>query len=101
MFVSEAYNAGESIEALMARYQVTMNTILDHFSRFIAAGNTLRCGDDLQVRSYTLPDDQKAVFDAFDELGTVFLKPVFDKLEGKINYDELKLLRLIYLTTKN
>ena len=101
VIVSEAYNAGESIIALMARYQVTMNTILDHFSRFIAAGNTLRCGDELQVRSYTLPDDQKAVFDAFDELGTVFLKPVFDKLEGKINYDELKLLRLIYLTTKN
>lgn len=32
--VGEAYNAGESIEALMARYGVTADTILNHLARF-------------------------------------------------------------------
>jgi len=40
---------------------------------------------------------QLAAFAAFDELGPNFLKPVFDKLNGTLNYDELKILRMLYL----
>lgn len=99
VFVGEAYNAGESIASLMARYDVTLGTILDHLARFAAAGNPLRCGDDLRALPSTPPADQQAAFAAFDELGAAYLKPVFEKLAGKINYDELKVLRLVYLTT--
>jgi ATP-dependent DNA helicase RecQ len=101
VIVAEAYIAGESIETLMARYKVTAGTILDHLARFVAAGNTLRPGDDLLALAPGSPDTQKAVFDGFDELGTAYLKPVFDKLGGRVIYDDLKILRLIYLTTRN
>jgi hypothetical protein len=46
------------------------------------------------------PDEQQAAFHAFEVHGTLFLKPVYEKLGGKISYDELKIIRLIYLTTK-
>jgi ATP-dependent DNA helicase RecQ len=95
--VAEAYNGGESIQALMARYQVKAETILDHLARFLAEGNSMRCGDDLLALAPGSPDEQKAVFDAFDELGTAVLKPVFDHLGGKVNYEALKVLRIIYL----
>ena len=98
--VGEAYNAGESIAALMDRHQVQASTILDHLARYLAAGNKLRSGDDLMALAASSPDDQQAAFAAFDELDTVFLKPVYEKLEGKIDYDELKILRLIYLTVR-
>jgi len=101
VFVGEAYNAGESIATLMDRYQVMAGTILDNLARFVAAGNTLRCGDDLRALASSTPDEQEAAIQAFGELGTAFLKPVFDRLEGKVNYDELKILRLIYLTATN
>ena len=31
-------------------------------------------------------------------LRLAYLKPAFDRLEGRVGYDELKILRLLYLT---
>ncbi len=98
LLVGEAYNAGEGIEALMQRYAVSAGTILDHLAKYAAAGHPLRRGSDLQALSSSSPDHQKAAFEAFDELGVAYLKPVFDKLSGRVNYDELKILRLVYIS---
>ena len=98
--VGEAYNAGESIETLMKRYGVTADTILNHLARFIMAGNPLRTAEDLMSLSKLSPDQQQKVFMAFDELGADMLKPIFDKLNASVNYDELKILRLCYLCEK-
>ena len=97
MAVGEAYNAGESLENLMARYGVTADTVLNHLARFIMAGNPLRSAEDLIALSKLTPDQQQKVFIAFDELGSDMLKPVHEKLNATINYDELKILRLCYL----
>jgi ATP-dependent DNA helicase RecQ len=96
--VAESYNAGESIASIVERYAVTVGTVLEHLARYAAAGNSLRSGSDLQAYTSTSPDDQQAAMQAFDELGAERLKPVFDKLDGKVNYDELKVLRLMYLS---
>jgi len=100
MAVGEAYNAGESLENLMARYGVTADTILNHLARFIQAGNPLRSAEDLISLSNLSPDQQMAVFKAFDHMGSDMLKPVYDKLNGAVNYDELRILRLCYLCEK-
>jgi ATP-dependent DNA helicase RecQ len=100
MAVSEAYNAGSSIQDLMKRYDVTADTILNHLARFIQAGNPLRSAEDLISLSNLNPDQQMAVFKAFDMLGSDMLKPVYDKLNSTVNYDELKILRLCYLCEK-
>ncbi len=97
VFVGEAYNSGQSIQELMVHCHVTAGTILDHLTRFVMAGHSLRVGDDLLAISSTSPDDQQAVTQAFDELGTTVLKPVFERLGGRVNYAELKILRLVYL----
>jgi ATP-dependent DNA helicase RecQ len=96
--VAEAFNAGASIESLTERYAVTVGTILDHLARYASAGNRLRSGSDLQAYTSSSPDDQQTAMQAFDEFGAERLKPVFDKLEGRVNYDELKVLRLMYLS---
>jgi len=95
--VAEAFNRGETVEELMRKYGVTVGTILDHLARYLAAGNALRKDSDLQSLSSASPDLQQAAFAAFDELGPTYLKPIFDKLNGALNYDELKTLRLMYL----
>ncbi len=100
MIVADAYNAGETLQSLMERYRVTVGTILDHLARYLAAGNKLRSGDDLQSFSSATREQQKATFAAFDEFSPTFLKPVYDKLNGQLNYDDLKILRLIYLISK-
>jgi ATP-dependent DNA helicase RecQ len=97
VLVAEAYNDGESVQSLMERYHVTAATILDHLTRYLAAGNKLRHGDDLAAFITCTREQQQAAFAAFDELGAIFLKPAYDKLNGMMNYDDLKVLRVIYL----
>jgi ATP-dependent DNA helicase RecQ len=97
VIVGEAYNAGETAAELAARFRVTAETILDNLTRYVNAGNRLRDGKDLWSLTTASTALQKAAFDAFDEMGTAYLKPVFDKMNGALNYDELKALRMLYL----
>ncbi|MCB9110053.1 MAG: DNA helicase RecQ [Anaerolineales bacterium] len=98
VLVGELYNGGETVQSLMARYQVTTQTILDHLARFAMAGNTLRKGSDLEGLTSVSGEQTQAVFAVFDEIGTAMLKPVFDKMDGMLSYDDLKVLRLLYLS---
>ncbi|MFZ5881773.1 MAG: DNA helicase RecQ, partial [Chloroflexota bacterium] len=100
VIVGEAYNEGDSVQDLMKRFQVTAGTILDHLTRYVYAGNALRSGSDLQALTSATPEQCQAAFAAFDELDTTFLKPVYDKLGGALNYDDLKILRMLYLIRK-
>jgi ATP-dependent DNA helicase RecQ len=97
VLVAEAYNAGETIHDLIERYQVTAATIIDHLSRYLAAGNPLRKSSDWETLTSVTREQGQAAFAAFDELGTAFLKPVHDKLNGALNYDDLRILRLAYM----
>jgi ATP-dependent DNA helicase RecQ len=98
--VGEAYNSGETIQSLMDRYQVTQGTILGHLTRYLSAGNTLRNGEDLQELTSATLEQQQAAFAAFDNLSPAFLKPVYEKLNGELNYEELKILRMLYLISR-
>jgi len=100
VIVSEAYNSGETVQGLMERYHVTAATILDHLARYLAAGNKLRNDKDLRVLTSVTPEQQQAAFAAFDELSPTFLKPVFDNLNGMLNYDDLKILQMLYLISR-
>ena len=75
VMVSEAYNAGETVQSLMERYRVTAGTILDHLARYLAAGNKLRNDKDLQALISATLEQQQAAFAAFDELSPTFLSP--------------------------
>jgi len=81
----------------MERHGVVANTILDHLNKYVLAGNKVRGDNELQALTASTPDQQQAAFAAFDELGPNFLKPVFDKLNGELSYDELKILRMLYI----
>ncbi|HNZ12955.1 MAG TPA: HRDC domain-containing protein, partial [Anaerolineaceae bacterium] len=97
VFVGEAYNAGESVTALMKRYNVTAGTILDHLARFIAAGNRLRKSSDLRQFIKVSPELQQAALAAFRSNGAAYLRPVYDQLRGQVDFEQLKILRLVYL----
>jgi hypothetical protein len=100
VIVAEAYNAGETVQSLMERYHVTIGTILDHLARYLADGNKLRMSDELQSLASVTPEQMQTVFAAFDELSPTFLKPVYDKLNSTLNYEELKILRMSYLISR-
>jgi ATP-dependent DNA helicase RecQ len=96
MVVSEAYNAGASMQTLRAQYNVTLETILEHLSRYISAGHTLRA-DDGELRALCqLPEtEEPAVRAAFAKHGPQALKPIFDELQGRVSYEQLRVIRLL------
>ena len=100
VLVAEAYNAGETIPNLMERYHVTAGTIIDHLTRYLEAGNSLRSDASLESLTSATPEQQRSAFAAFDEFSPTFLKPVYDQLNGGLPYDELKTLRLLYLASQ-
>ena len=100
VMVAEAYNSGETIPGLMERYHVTAGTIIEHLTRYLDAGNKLRNGGDVELLTSATPEQKQAAFLAFDELGTTFLKPIYDKLSGALNYDDLKILRLLHMISQ-
>lgn len=96
--VGKAYNEGANIQELLDRFGVKTTTIVNYLTQYAAAGNSIRFDESLQALAVSPPEMQQDAFAAFDEVGTAFLKAVFDKLEGQVNYDELKILRLVYLS---
>jgi ATP-dependent DNA helicase RecQ len=100
VIVGEAYNAGQSITELIQQYGVQRGTILDHLATFAQEGNSLRQGDDF-LSLLDLPREQvEAALQAFEQLGSQYLKPVFEQMEGTVTYDDLKILRLHFLSRK-
>jgi ATP-dependent DNA helicase RecQ len=97
ILVGEACNAGVSIRELMEQFGVQQGTIMDHLSKYILEGYSLRSSAFLALPDLSEDSVQKAM-EAFQALGTEYMKPVYEELDGAVNYDDLKLLRLYYLT---
>ncbi len=94
--VGESYNAGKSVADLMAEYDVKLSTILDHLYKYCKEGNDLKVNGILEY-STLAKGEKERVLNAFDRDGPEFLGPVFRACDGKISYDELKILRLYYI----
>lgn len=75
----------------IAKYQnLQPSTIINHLEKLLNAGANL----DLEYLK--LPRDKyQEIKTAFEAKGDKFLKPVFEYLEGKYNYEDLKLVRAI------
>jgi ATP-dependent DNA helicase RecQ len=95
--VAEAFNDGVPLKVLMERHQVTKGTILEHLTKYVLTGNHLRKQADLQTLTTVTNEQRMVAFRAFEELGPTMLKPIFERLNGTVNYDELKILRLLFL----
>jgi len=96
--VGEEFNSGKSVAELMQDYNVRLNTILNHLYKYFSEGYSLRHSLEYLSFSELALDQQSAVLEEFDRLGTERLKPVLDALDEPVSYDELHLLRLYYLT---
>lgn len=96
--IGEAYNAGKSLDELMEEYRVKAVTIIDHLTRFALEGNRLRPAEDVRQRSRLSEMTQETVLAAMASEGVDYLRPIYDRLNGAIPFEEIKILRLYYLS---
>ena len=98
--IGEAYNSGQSLSEIMSVFNIKLDTVLNHLLGYFQAGHGIRSNGLLELSTIP-PDRRKRVLDLFERLGTDYLKPVFDALDGVIGYDELKIYRLYQLSRVN
>ena len=91
---------GKSLQQLADHFEVTIGTIINHLIKYSSEGNTLKITADLTQFDLSSTINKEVIFVAFDEEGTEFLKPVYSRLNGTVSYEDLKILRLIYMIKK-
>lgn len=98
VLIGEAFNGGKSVEQLAKECNVKRVTVLDHLFTYIQEGHALR-SEGLLPLVTTLSDSERSrALEAFERHGLQFLRPVFEALGGQIGYEDLKILRLYYLS---
>lgn len=97
--IGEAYQQGQSIADIMARYNIQQQTVVNHLYAYVQSGRALRT-DGLTMDAPVSEARRTAVFRCFEELGTQRLKPVFEALDGTVNYEILKMLRICFLAER-
>jgi ATP-dependent DNA helicase RecQ len=98
--IAGEFNAGKSIAELAGQFKVTPRTIVEHLFKCAANGQALRAEGFVEY-SQVDPTQRTKVLEAFEKLGSNYLKPVFDALHGNVSYDELHVLRLYHLSRQN
>lgn len=95
--IAEMYNSGRSIPEIAETEVIQVSTVLNHLWKYGQQGGKLRIDGLLELSELTT-DEQQDVLDAFAAQGTEHLRPVFEALGEAISYDELRILRLYYLS---
>jgi len=96
---STLFNQGKSVEEIAEEYDIQAGTVFDHSYKFIIEGNILNT-EKLFSYSGILKEQMNEIFTEFDSEGTLKLKPIFEKFNERISYDDLKLARIFYLMRK-
>ncbi len=96
MIVSEFYNEGKPIDKLAKEFGVQERTIIQHLFKYANEGNTIRTNELIERINLSEKYHQK-VFDAFEKNGVFPLRTIFDLFEGSVSYDDLQLLKLVYI----
>ncbi|MBT3835342.1 AAA family ATPase [Candidatus Peribacteria bacterium] len=81
---------GESIDSIVEELGFKEETIISHIERLITDGKNPDIG-------HLMPDPKifKTISEAFKSCGVALLKPVYDNLDGKFSYRDLRLVRIL------
>lgn len=96
--IAKQFNDGFSILALSQQHKVQENTIFNHLYKYVQADmkfpNTAVFKAELGLSEQEILESAQA----FKDNGTERLKPVYDALNARFSYEQLHLLRVLYLT---
>ena len=87
-----------SIQAVAQALEIKPATVVNHLYNYISAGQPLPIAP-LRASSSLAASRQAEVMAAFEELGT-YLGPLFEAFAGQVPYEELHILRLVFLAER-
>lgn len=91
--IGEMYNEGRAVSSIAEMEGIKESTVISNLEKYVKEGNPI----DPEGLLPSLPDDEQLigkVLSLFDEHGPIYLKPVFESLNGTLDYDTLRIFRL-------
>ncbi len=98
--VTEEFIAGAGVDDLCEKYNIQKQTVISYFGKYVKTGRSIPDPDGFLKFSQVSPVIRRQVMRSFDELGAEYLKPVFETLDGTVDFNELRVLQLYYLSTR-
>lgn len=97
--IGEAYNDGRSVADLATEFNIKQRTVIDNLYRYVQGEGGVLRPDGLEGLISVGPDLKQRAMESFEELGPDRLRPVYDALGEAVGFDDLQLIRLIYLSS--
>ena len=97
--IGSLFASGASLAALQEMYGVKQSTIVSHLRDDVLEGRSVE-PERLRAECLLPPDKQEKVLLLFGEIGGERLGPIYEALEGTVGYEDLHLLRLIWLVER-
>jgi len=97
--VGELFASGHTIAQLQGLYGVQKSTILSHLYDYLRAGHAIDPAPVLAASSLA-PAQQAQVMEQMALLGPQRLAPIYDACGQTIPYEELHLLRVVFLAAQ-
>jgi len=97
--IGKAFNEGQSIAHLAEEHGVKEVTILNHLKDYLKEDNDLRLDGITDATSLSLRQ-QDEIIKIFDEKGSHMLKVVYDRMNKKIGYDQIRIMQLYYMANE-
>lgn len=97
--IGKAFNDGQSISHLAEEHGVKEVTILNHLKDYLKEDNDLRLDGITDATSLSLRQ-QDEIIKIFDEKGSHMLKVVYDRMNKKIGYDQIRVMQLYYMANE-
>lgn len=97
--IGKAFNEGQSIAHLAEEHGVKEVTILNHLKDYLKEGNDLRLDGITEATSLSLRQ-QDEIIKIFDEKGSHMLKVVYDRMNKKIGYDQIRIMQLYFMANE-
>ena len=97
--IGKTFNKGQSIAHLAEEHGVKEVTILNHLKDYLKEGNDLRLDGITEATSLSLRQ-QDEIIKIFDEKGSHMLKVVYDRMNKKIGYDQIRIMQLYFMANE-
>ncbi len=98
--IGEMYKQCKTFDEILSKLNIKQNTVIDHLVKYVQEGNIINTEPLTELLN--LKNDKKIkVFKAFEKVGSNYLKPVFDELNGTVDYEDLRILQICYIMEKN
>ena len=97
--IGESYKNSRSFEELRSKFGLREVTLMNHLTTYVSEGNKIDASL-LYEQVAANDDEQIKVFKAFEEMGVNYLKPIFERLNENVTYDDLRILKVCYLNQR-